>query len=57
MDAIQARGTGMVIRLGGFSRYLALNREAGESYSVWTVGVSEGWLLCPQLSRLVKPSL
>ena len=34
MDAVQEKGTRMAIRPGGFSRYLALNREAGASYAV-----------------------
>lgn len=33
-------------RLGGFSRYLALNREAGEYYAVRSVGVCEGCGQC-----------
>lgn len=34
MDAVQGKGTRMVIELGGISRYLALNREAGTTYAV-----------------------
>ena len=37
MDALQEKGTRMLVKPGGFSTYLALNRESGTSYAVMGV--------------------